>query len=367
MSIQGLSILEIITSLTAVQLLMLGTVLLSKENIKRLSNRILSVFMFSNALLLIFFLTALLGIYETSSVSFFYYLLGPLMYLYVRSMCEKHFRLGTGVWRHGLIFVLMFLYVAVKLMVAPQGASSSWNYWEFLVSQIVLHIQIAIYVVLSLQTVLAYRREIKNLFASIEQINLTWLLLIILFFTSMWVVDFVAFTLDVLLDEPGRISYYLLILSISINLFFTNYLVYRGLRQADAFNAMKAADKYARSRISEEEGRKMAGLLKEVMHGKKPYLNPEITIRDLSEYMEIHPKSLSQLINSHFSQNFYDFINTYRIQEAKEIMNKNADEKMTILEILYEVGFNSKSAFNHAFKKNTGKTPSEFKKQLMVA
>lgn len=366
MSIQGLSILEIITSVTALQLLLLGTVLLSKENIKRPSNRILSVFMFSNALLLIFFLSSLLGNYDLSSVSVFYYLLGPLMYLYVRSMCEKHFRLGTGVWRHGLIFVLMFLYVAVKLMVAPQGGSSSWNNWEFLVSQIILHLQIAFYVLLSLQTMLVYRREIKTIYASIEQINLTWLLLIILFFTAMWMVDFVAFMIEILGDDAGGISYYLLILSISINLLFTNYLVYRGLRQADAFSGIRAADKYAGSRISEDEGRKMAGLLKEVMQDKKPYLNPDITIRDLSDYLAIHPKSLSQLINSQFRQNFYDFINSYRIQEAKDMMHENSHDKTTILEILYEVGFNSKSAFNHAFKKNTGKTPTEFKKQLMV-
>ena len=68
------------------------------------------------------------------------------------------------------------------------------------------------------------------------------------------------------------------------------------------------------------------------------------------------------MINSKFGQNFYDFVNHYRIEEAKSIMVSNTDDKKTILEILYEVGFNSKSAFNNAFKKNTGKTPSEFKR-----
>ena len=61
-------------------------------------------------------------------------------------------------------------------------------------------------------------------------------------------------------------------------------------------------------------------------------------------------------------QNFYDFINNYRINFAKNLLNNPADDKMTVLEILYEAGFNSKSAFNVAFKKETGVTPSQFRR-----
>ena len=143
---------------------------------------------------------------------------------------------------------------------------------------------------------------------------------------------------------------------------FANYLVYRGLQQADSFSGIKIPEKYSGSKITEEESSKTVNELKDLMQKSKPYLNPDLTIKDLSEHFNMHHKFLSQIINSQFDQNFYDFVNRYRIQEAQEIMLKNTDEKMTILEILYDVGFNSKSAFNNAFKKNTGKTPSEFKK-----
>jgi AraC-like DNA-binding protein len=62
-------------------------------------------------------------------------------------------------------------------------------------------------------------------------------------------------------------------------------------------------------------------------------------------------------------QNFYDFINRHRIDEASRLLTNPADEKITILEVLYEVGFNSKSSFNTLFKKYTGLTPTEFRKK----
>jgi AraC-like DNA-binding protein len=64
-------------------------------------------------------------------------------------------------------------------------------------------------------------------------------------------------------------------------------------------------------------------------------------------------------------QNFFDFINRYRIEEAQRLLTDPPDKKITVLEVLYECGFNSKSSFNTLFKKHTGLTPSEFKKKNM--
>lgn len=358
----GLSILEIITIITAFQLLMLGVVLLSKESRKKQSNRILALYMFANAILLINFLFSLLDIFSLPSISVFYYLLGPLIYLYVRSMCVKNFRLKPVYWLHGLIFAFMILYLIFKVIFVKNGVSENWNYTEFLISQIILHIQIASYIVASFVSLYKYRREIKNLYSSIELIDLSWLLLIIISFTTMWLADFVAFIIGVFIEDSGRTIYYLIVTSISINWLFASYLVYRGLNHPNAFDGIKTPDKYSGSTVTEEECSKMAVNLIDFMQNKKPYLNSDLSIKDLSDELTIHPKFLSQVINSQLSQNFFDFINQYRVQEAKEIMYKKTDEKMTILEILYEVGFNSKSSFNNAFKKHTGKTPTEFKK-----
>ena len=71
---------------------------------------------------------------------------------------------------------------------------------------------------------------------------------------------------------------------------------------------------------------------------------------------------LSQIINEYFEQNFQDYINKQRIEESKKYLLDKVKRK-TVLEILYEVGFNTKSSFNIAFKKTTGLTPTEFKKK----
>ena len=98
------------------------------------------------------------------------------------------------------------------------------------------------------------------------------------------------------------------------------------------------------------------------MESKEPYLNPNLTIFDLADYTSISHRALSELINSTLNKNFYDFINDYRIRKAQQLLTDPASKHLTILGILYEVGFNSKSVFNNAFKKITGMTPSQFKK-----
>ncbi len=104
--------------------------------------------------------------------------------------------------------------------------------------------------------------------------------------------------------------------------------------------------------------------LKKHMLNEDPYLNASLTIDDLSKQMNIPTKDLSILINYNLNQHFFDFINGYRIRKAMEILKDPDKISLTILEILYEVGFNSKSSFNTAFKKYTNNTPTEYRKKL---
>ena len=99
------------------------------------------------------------------------------------------------------------------------------------------------------------------------------------------------------------------------------------------------------------------------MAKNKPFLNPDLNLRDLASEISIPPRHLSQVLNEYFNQNFFDFISRYRIEECKKMLLTSSGRK-TVLEIMYTVGFNSKSAFNKAFKKHTGITPSQFKKNL---
>ena len=98
------------------------------------------------------------------------------------------------------------------------------------------------------------------------------------------------------------------------------------------------------------------------METEHPYLNSSLTIWELSNQLSIPMRRLSLIINGSFEQNFSEFINSYRIEAAKKRLQNPSDVNETVLEVLYDVGFQSKSAFNTAFKKMTGKTPTDFKK-----
>jgi len=85
----------------------------------------------------------------------------------------------------------------------------------------------------------------------------------------------------------------------------------------------------------------------------KPYRDSSLTLTGLSKQLSITMCYLSQIVNESFNQNFNDFINSYRIKESQYLLLDHSNGKMTVLEIAYKVGFNSKSAFNTAFKKHT--------------
>lgn len=102
-------------------------------------------------------------------------------------------------------------------------------------------------------------------------------------------------------------------------------------------------------------------LVKKYVLENELYLEPSLTIQELSKQVSIPVRDLSLLINRHSNQHFFDFINEFRIEKAKQLMKDPSNKKLTILEILYQVGFNSKSSFNTAFKKFTNQTPTAFR------
>ena len=98
------------------------------------------------------------------------------------------------------------------------------------------------------------------------------------------------------------------------------------------------------------------------MNQEKLYLNPSLTLAEIALKLDIHPIYVSQIINETFNQNFREFLNTYRIEESKRLLVQET-QNLNILGIALDAGFNSKSAFNRAFKKHTGTTPKEFRKR----
>ena len=120
--------------------------------------------------------------------------------------------------------------------------------------------------------------------------------------------------------------------------------------------------KYKKTLLTDVAGNEILIRLENFMLEEKPYRSPSLRIKTLAELTNIPAHHISQVINQKLGQNFYEFVNSYRIKEAQQILNSETADRYTITAIGHEVGFNSKTAFYTAFKKYTGLTPSEFKK-----
>ncbi len=105
--------------------------------------------------------------------------------------------------------------------------------------------------------------------------------------------------------------------------------------------------------------------LEEIMGSEKPFLNSDLKIDDLAQMLNIPYYQLSEIINTHYNTNFFDFINHKRVEEAKKLLNSDSNEK--ILAIAFDSGFSNKATFNRIFKKSTGYTPTQYKNRSQLA
>jgi AraC-like DNA-binding protein len=104
--------------------------------------------------------------------------------------------------------------------------------------------------------------------------------------------------------------------------------------------------------------------LMDTMKNLKPYLNPDLNLEMLAANVDVSAGYLSQIINKKEKVNFYDFVNRYRVEEAKNIIRNPKFRHYSLLAIGQEAGFNSKTTFNAAFKRYAGATPSQFKNEM---
>lgn len=146
--------------------------------------------------------------------------------------------------------------------------------------------------------------------------------------------------------------------------------IYMGLENPFIFDAITADEKlldvevqkqYATSNLTREDGEAYLQILQEVMQSVKPYKNDTISITELARITNIPPRYLSQIINQYVGKSFFDFVNSYRVAEAKIQLQ---DPEIRISEVMYDIGFSSRSSFNMAFKKITGQTPSQYRQGI---
>ena len=150
------------------------------------------------------------------------------------------------------------------------------------------------------------------------------------------------------------------------------YLGYHGINQSKIlgphFLIEKVIEKKGKkknylSNTSDEELQQLEKRLKEILANDKPYLDEDLTLTKLADLIPISNKKLSTFLNQYLNITFYDMINAYRVASVEEKLHSEQYNGITLLGIAYESGFNSKTTFNRIFKKETGLSPSEYKKK----
>ncbi|HAS46161.1 MAG TPA: hypothetical protein DCS93_37115 [Microscillaceae bacterium] len=122
--------------------------------------------------------------------------------------------------------------------------------------------------------------------------------------------------------------------------------------------------KYQNSPLAKADVKKHQTKLEQFMTSQQPYLDAQLTLQTLATLLDMKPAQLSQIINEGYQKNFFDFVNTYRVQHFIQLASLQANKHKTLLGIALEVGFNSKSTFNRAFKKEYQVTPTAYIKQM---
>ena len=201
----------------------------------------------------------------------------------------------------------------------------------------------------------------RELYSAVHKIDLSWLRFVLIGFITWRSLGIVENVLWVLLRNDCFLALY--ILSLIVFLVFVSIMVFKGLKQPEIFSGSvkNHLEKYKKTLLPDELRERYQKKLIVYMETEKPYLQPSLSLDDLAKNVAIPSHHLSQILNSCFGQNFFDFINSYRIEESKRLLGQKRSAQKTILEILYATGFNSKSVFNTAFKKYTGMTPTQYR------
>jgi AraC-like DNA-binding protein len=216
-----------------------------------------------------------------------------------------------------------------------------------------------------------YKKGIRDSFSSIDKINLNWLKIIF----NIWFISAVVLVPVSILAVGGVINLSIDLMQVLLevsNVAFIFILGYFGFKQTTVFSNLELAVSmqvkepvsYERSGLSEDQAIHYHKQLLALMKEKKPYLNGELSASELAQQLSISVNHLSQVLNTVHHQNFFDFVNGYRVQEVIEKMNDPLNYYLTLLAIALDSGFNSKTSFNTIFKKVTNQTPSQYFKSV---
>jgi AraC-like DNA-binding protein len=302
------------------------------------------------------------------------FLHGPLFWYYASSLSKPDSRFNKKTIWHCLPFIVVFgfmcsgiLYDSSHMNVSIKGLS------------ILKFASLIIYTVTVFLRLKTHRNVVKDIFSNTTQKYLSWLLLLSVGIMALWTVA-VATTLLDWISFYNSVRFNSRLLQVSVDVFIM-VMSYFGFRQKSLYEMKDNLDipngeirslisiqpsesnvKYQRSGLNENRAKELHTQLIKLMETDRIFKDEDLTLFKLAKMLGVSPNHVSQVINTLEHRNFFDYINLLRIEEVKKRIVSKQHEHLTLLGIAFECGFNSKAAFNRAFKKFTGVTPTEFKR-----
>ncbi|NBC04966.1 MAG: helix-turn-helix domain-containing protein [Bacteroidetes bacterium] len=298
----------------------------------------------------------------------FQFLYGPLIFLYVLSVLKPDKK-----WRweylHFLPFLLHLMWIAPSyLYTSAEKAAMLIQNAETTLS---LNNTMRFFVIIKSVHMLIYTGLLFNLerisgplginMNRISEQKSVWTRVIKYGFFG-YVSTYILF--HVMVDTIGyNLEYdYLISFATSVFIFTIGYV---GLSKPDTLYEAHNGFKYENSSLGESKSDHYLEKLLLYMEDETPYVDGDLKMEDLAEALDIPRHHLSQIINERLGKNFFEFINSYRVDEAKRILSDPERADDIILRVALESGFNNKTTFNSAFKSQVGTTPSKYRKKTL--
>jgi AraC-like DNA-binding protein len=311
---------------------------------------------------------------------------GPLLYLYTEAVTNQVATRRFRILHFVPVFLVYLLFLRFILSPAEHKIFVYKNNgigYETMTGGLFVAIIISgiVYVALSLRLLARHKRIIQNEFSYAEKINLAWLRYLIYGIAVIWIV--VIFGDD--MATYSTVVVFIIMLGY-FGIKQVGIFTQQGPYESKSFNEVaeptsvstdirrleepgveeRKKGKYLKSSLSTDSAENIYRGLTQLMTEKKPYTNPELTLDELAQTLNVHRNNLSQVINTYEQKSFYDYINLKRVEEFKRIVSLPESQKFTLLGLANNSGFNSKTSFNRNFKNATGVSPTEYLKQVHI-
>lgn len=292
---------------------------------------------------------------------------GPMLLLYVESLTQRNFSLQNIHALHFLPILLCWLYL---YFFAVDSNLLRWRFTDENVNaehlvNLLWHASKWVpffYGCAALTRVWRYHKQLKDHYSSFTTREPRWLFVLTLGFLLSWGFSILVhvsaqFLSPSLSNSLGLSENYVLFVLI-IGLFMYSLAYAQQLLTTVPFHEKKPLEAKLKPRTIER--------VKAGMESEKLFLVHNLNIEEFAHRIDLHVREVSSVINKHFETNFFEFMNTYRIEEAKRLFTDHTLNELTVLDILQKSGFNSKSAFHRFFKRLVGVSPSQFRKMAQA-